>query len=68
MGQDQELFFSQPLDYDFGHRLWLESTRGQKLEAQPRFRCEHVGLHSLRAEAGHLDPVIAMCDREPLEE
>src|SRR5256885_2947400 len=29
-----------------GHGLWLESTRGQKLEAQPRFRCEHVGLRS----------------------
>src|SRR5258706_11489757 len=69
MGKDQELFGSDAFDHHVSHLLGFESALGQEIVTKRALLGrEHVGLHTLRAQAGDTDPIIAMRDREPLEE
>src|SRR5260370_20814601 len=67
--KDQEFLAPDAFDHNLGHLLGLEGAGGQEVGAEhPPFRCEHGGLHALRAQARDPDSVVAVCDGQPLEE
>src|SRR5260370_42438302 len=69
MQKDQEPYGSDALDDHVTHMLGFESALGQEIATEDALLGrKHVGLHTLRAQAGDADPIIAMCDRQPLEE
>src|SRR5229473_916045 len=69
MRKDQELFGSDALDDHVSHMLGFESALGQEIATKDALLGrKHVGLNTLRAQAGDADPIIAMRDRKPLEE
>ena len=52
-----------------GWRVRLEGAGGQEVDPQLRLLArQHVGPHALRAQAGDPDALVAVHDREPLEE
>jgi hypothetical protein len=66
--KDEELFVSDAFDNNVGHLLGFESAVGQEVVAEAPLSRKHVGLHALRAKAGHANSIVAVGDREPLEE
>src|SRR5260370_35687001 len=69
MRKDQELFGSDALDDQVSHMLGFQSSLGQEIATKDALLGrKHVGLHTLRAQAGDAEPIIAMRDCKPLEE
>ena len=68
MGEDEELLVADALQHDIRNLLRLEGGRGKKVEAVAPLCGKHVRLHSLGAEAGNPDALVAVRDRQPLEE
>ena len=69
MGKDQELLRAYPLDRRLRHRLGLQGALRQEIDAELRaLRLQHVGLHALRTQTRDANSVVAVHDREPLEE
>ena len=64
MGQNQESFGAQTLHYSVGNLSRTENT----IEPRGTAICstQHSGVHRLRAQAAHFDPVITMANRERL--
>src|SRR5258706_2629683 len=69
MRKHQEPLGSDAFDDHVGHLLGFESALGQEIATKDALLGrKHVGLHTLRAQAGDADPIIAMRDCQPLEE
>ena len=71
MGEDEEPLVGQTLDHGVGDVLGLDDALGpHRLQAQlvAAATGEHVGVHALGAQARHLDPLVAVGDRQPLGE
>src|SRR5258708_33924736 len=68
MRKDQELLGSDALDDHVGHLLGFERALGQEIATKDTLLGrKHVGLHTLRAQAGYANPLIAMRAPPPLE-